>query len=73
MADLFKFFRREKSDEGPHPRQEPRFKGAINSKTLEDIFAGCGDFETRSIKPGLIGEENIFVCWLDGVKRPTIL
>lgn len=67
MADLFKFFRREKSDEGPHPRQEPRFKGAINSKTLEDIFAGCGDFETRNIKPGLIGEENIFVCWLDGV------
>ena len=67
MADLFKFFRREKSDEGPHPRQEPRFKGAINIKTLEDIFAGCDDFETRNIKPGLIGEENIFVCWLDGV------
>ena len=67
MADLFKFFRREKSGEEYHPRQEPRFKGAVSSKALKDIFDGCDDFETRSIKPGLIGEENIFVCWLDGI------
>ncbi len=67
MSDLLNLFRRKNSGEELHPRPEPRFKGAISSQTLKDIFDGCGDFETRSIKPGLIGEENIFVCWIDGI------
>lgn len=62
-----KLFRREKSGEGIHVRREPAYTGAIGRKTLEDIFDGCSDFQSREIRPGLAGDRLLFVCWLDGV------
>ena len=62
-----KLFRREKSGEGIHVRREPAYTGAVGRKTLEDIFDGCSDFQSRQVRPGLAGDRLLFVCWLDGV------
>lgn len=67
MADFMSFFRREKSDEGVHPRAKVHYKGAMTRQNIENIFGGCGDFESREIKPGLSGEQTLFICWLDGI------
>ena len=50
-----------------HPRREPTYPEAISRTAIEGIFAGCSDFQTREIRPGLTGEETIFICWLDGI------
>lgn len=62
-----KLFRREKSGDDIHVRREPAYTGAVGRKTLEDIFDGCSDFQSREIRPGLAGDRLLFVCWLDGV------
>ena len=67
MSVFNQMFRRENSGEGPHPRQVPKYNEAINSKTLENIFDGCSDFQSRDIRAGLVSDENLFVCWIDGV------
>lgn len=51
MSDFMKLFRREKSGEGIHVRREPAYTGAVGRKTLEDIFDGCSDFQSREIRP----------------------
>ena len=52
---------------GPHPEQAPEFKGPLSAKSLEDIFATCGDFETRQIDFGLEGMLFPTLCWIDGI------
>jgi len=60
-------FNRSKNTVPYHPRQTPQYKGRISSAALKGIFDACSDFQYRLISPGLIGEGEIFVCWLDGV------
>ena len=67
MADFKNLFRREKCGDEPHARREPAYRGTISAKTLNDIFDGCSDFQSRDIRPGLSGDKTLFVCWLDGV------
>ena len=67
MADYKNLFRREKCGDEPHARREPAYRGTISAKTLNDIFDGCSDFQSRDIRPGLSGDKTLFVCWLDGV------
>lgn len=67
MSDFAYFFRRTRSGDEPHPRREPQFSEPVNSKTLKNIFADCDDFQTRSIDCGLLGRQNLVLCWLDGV------
>lgn len=62
-----KLFRREKSRGESHMRRKPIYSGTVSRKTLEDIFDGCSDFQSREIRPGLAGDRLLFVCWLDGV------
>lgn len=62
-----KLFRREKSGGESHMRRKPIYSGTVSRKTLEDIFDGCSDFQSRQVRPGLAGDRLLFVCWLDGV------
>ena len=52
---------------GPHPEKKPEYSGPVSAKTLEDIFATCGDYEARQIDFGLEGMLFLTVCWLDGI------
>ena len=52
---------------GPHPKEKPEFKGPLTSKTLQDVFATCGDYEDRQIDFGLEGLLYITICWIDGI------
>ena len=52
---------------GPHPKRTPEYDCDITIKNLKDIFASCGDFQTRKLDFGLNGELFLEVCWLDGV------
>ena len=54
--------------DGPHPETKPKYPGAVYSKALSSIFAGCGDYETRTVLPGLfMGADGVVLCWLDGL------
>lgn len=50
-----------------HPRRAPVYDGVICEATLRNIFDSCGDFQTRSVRAGLVSEQSIVICWLDGV------
>lgn len=52
---------------GPHPAQNPVYEGPLTAKRLEEIFATCGDYESRQIDFGLEGQLFPTVCWLDGL------
>ena len=71
MSDFKLFNRGKNNNENLHPPREPRFPEPINSQTLKNIFADCGDFQTRDIAPGLMPGEKLFVCWLDGTVDGT--
>lgn len=47
MSDFMKLFRREKSGGESHMRRKPIYSGTVSRKTLEDIFDGCSDFQSR--------------------------
>lgn len=54
--------------DGPHPEIKPKYPGVPNSKALAEVFTGCGDYEQRSVLPGLLmGAESVTLCWLDGL------
>lgn len=54
--------------DGPHPETKTKYPGAVDSKALSSIFAGCGDYETRTVLPGLfMGADGVVLCWLDGL------
>ena len=55
------------SKPGPHPEIKPEYTGPITASTLEDIFATCGDYESRQIDYGLENMLFVTVAWLDGI------
>ena len=61
------FFGRPQNGDGPHPRQFPEYKGSICRQTLENLFDGCSDFQSREIRAGLVSDGTLFVCWIDGI------
>lgn len=67
MSDFMKQSHRAEPEEKPHEAPKTRFRGKISGQTLENIFADCGDFQSRQVRPGLSAEGKLFVCWLDGV------
>lgn len=71
MSDLNLFPNQKKHAEAPHKRREPRFPEAISSETVKNIFADCDDFQTRDVSPGLVSDNKLFVCWLDGTVDGT--
>ena len=52
---------------GPHPARMPAYEGPLTAQRLEEIFATCGDYESRRIDFGLEGRLFPTVCWLDGL------
>ena len=52
---------------GPHPKRTPEYDCELTIKNLKDIFASCGDFQTRKLNFALEGEIFPEICWLDGV------
>ena len=55
----------------PHPEEKPKFPGRLTSYALDEIFSGCGDWEKRTVLPGLMQGEEVVLCWLDGVVDGT--
>ena len=52
----------------PHPEKKPKYDARICLEELRTIFAQCGDFESRSIMPGLmLSLHGVSLCWLDGL------
>ncbi|MBR0207260.1 MAG: spore germination protein [Oscillospiraceae bacterium] len=39
----------------------------LRSAALEAAFRRCADFESRRLRVGAEGSEEVFVCWLDGL------
>ncbi len=52
---------------GPHPEPSPEYTAPLSAKSLEDVFAGCGDFEKRKIDLGLDSSILATLCWIDGI------
>lgn len=67
MSDFYNSSRRGEYEKEYHPHPRGQYEGRISRKTLENIFDGCDDFQSRLIRPGLTECEPVFVCWLDGV------
>ncbi len=51
----------------PHSLPDVEYQALLSIESLKDIFASCGDFETRKIDFGLEGKVFLWVCWLDGI------
>ncbi len=67
MIDL-RFPRRAGENGGePDGREKKNCGRALCRKTLEDIFAGCDDFQSRCIVPSPGAGGQLFICWLDGI------
>ena len=67
MSDLLHFFNNNKNNIPPHPERKPKYPEPISREAIENIFDNCSDFQYRLISPGLVSEERIYVCWLDGL------
>ena len=67
MSIFNSFFRRDDGGVPHHPRREPEYAGGIDRQTIECIFDGCSDFQHREIRAGLVSDDTLFVCWLDGI------
>ena len=46
----------------PPPTPQP-----VTAEALEEIFAGCADYESRPVWPGAKALGGVTVCWLDGL------
>jgi spore germination protein KA len=64
MSD-FKFT--ENGNAGPHPYEAPYENAPLTAEGLKNIFAECGDLQTRRVKIGLSGAVAAEALWLDGV------
>ena len=53
----------------PHPRQEPRYPGAITLARLEEIFRDCVDFVHRTVWVGEDPRHSLTLCYLSGMVR----
>lgn len=62
-------FGRKRELGAPHPRQEPVFDAPLSAKALEDAFAGCADFVSRTLR--IAGDEArpVTLCAVDGMVR----
>lgn len=67
MSDFNFTFSEKNNADAIHEAKQPRYPEPISSKVLMDIFDGCSDFQYRNISPGLISNDNLFICWLDGL------
>lgn len=56
-----------------HPRQQPKYPEKISSRTIENIFSGCADFESRELSCGGENGVKVFLCFLDGVVNSTVV
>lgn len=54
-----------------HPRENVRYDLPVCEKNLKEVFADCGDFETRQVWPGGRHIDGVYVCWLDGLVDGT--
>ena len=46
------FFERSPRPDPPHPRREPRLEGELTPENLARVFAGCVDYNRRSVAVG---------------------
>lgn len=67
MSDLLHIFNNNKNNIPPHPERKLKYPEQISREAIENIFDRCSDFQYRLISPGLVSEERIYVCWLDGL------
>lgn len=67
MSEFFNFSGHGADEKEYHPHPRGQYAGSISQKTLERIFDGCDDFQSRLVRPGLTEAEPVFVCWLDGI------
>ncbi len=56
-------------EQGPHPRQDPRFPQPLTLENLEGIFADCADFRRREVCLGGDLERRAVLCYVDGMAR----
>ena len=54
-----------------HKQKLPEYKCLLSWQNLKDIFASCGDFESREIILGLEQNIRLTICWLDGLVSGT--
>ncbi len=54
-----------------HKQKLPEYKCLLSWQNLKDIFASCGDFESREIILGLEQNISLTLCWLDGLVSGT--
>ena len=45
-------FKKKERADPPHPRREPRLEGGLTPENLAQVFAGCVDYNRRSISVG---------------------
>ena len=53
----------------PHPRREPRVEGPLTGERLEEVFAGCVDFQRRPVAVGGSGTMRIELVFIAGMVR----
>ena len=50
-----------------HPKQESEYPGPVRAGEIKKIFRRCADFQSRTLRLGVEGQIEIFVCFLDGL------
>lgn len=63
------FFGHKKETVPPHPRQEPRIPLPLSLESLERVFAGCVDFQTRELDLAGDGGKRVTACYIGGMVR----
>ena len=63
------FFGSKKQTPPPHPRREPRLEGPLTAERAAEIFAGCADFDRRTIFLGGDPAKPVQLLWIGGQVR----
>lgn len=50
-----------------HTRRVPRYPCLLSVHALEDIFAGCADYQSRPLRLGLESGRCVTICWIEGL------
>ena len=62
-------FGRGQASDPPHPRREPRLAGELTAEELERVFAGCVDFDHRSVAAGGNEKRRLELFFIAGMVR----
>lgn len=63
------FFGRQKNDDPPHPRPDPRVDLPLTVESVKQVFSDCVDFATREVNLAGDANKRVTVCYVGGMVK----